>query len=139
MRSTYVKVAELGRIKGHRAYVTNHEVILELEPSQCKSFAEHIAKSASGAGITRIVAKWTRRNNDGFDVLVLSTAKTSASSNGYSMPHYDSAELPKVGSDSHEREVAHSMEPAAQLMQVQQVEYPQPQATPREGGYTQAS
>ena len=80
MRNKEIQVTELGRVKGHRAYVTNHEVILELEPSQCKSLAEEIQKSASGTGITRIVAKWGRRGADGFDVLVLSTGRTNDSS-----------------------------------------------------------
>ena len=134
MRSKDIKVNELGRVKGHRAYVTNHEVILEIDPAQCKDFAEHIAHSATGSGITRIVAKWTRRGNDGFDVLVLSTAReveASAKHSGY----YAKVDMPTMGSGnalapSYESK---AIEPAAQLSDTQHVEYPYPTGTPTNG------
>ncbi len=128
MRSKEIKVNELGRVKGHRAYVTNHEVILEMDPSQCKDFADHIANSATGSGITRIVAKWTRRGNDGFDVLVLSTARDAESSAKHENGYYAKADMPSMSGNaltapSYESK---AIQPAAQLSEMQHVEYPYP-------------
>ncbi len=134
MRSKEIKVNELGRVKGHRAYVTNHEVILEMDPAQCKDFAEHIAQSASGNGITRIVAKWTRRGNDGFDVLVLTTGREAEANAKHTSGYYAKIDMPSVsGTSALAPSYQVQSQPAAQMSDMQQVEYPYPTGTPTNG------
>ena len=75
-------------VKGHRAYVTQHEVILEFLPEQFESFLAVIGSISAedkNDGIIRITGRWGRHTpRFGFPVNIETTRNLSKSktSNG---------------------------------------------------------